>query len=524
MKMSFARAGYESERVPSDVRFYLKDFQKCLKSNDATRIYKCQHDKWRIITDKYYKMNPWPTAEAVVASMGRAMLKDEDGRTFVILYKELRFRHIFTRVPDQRDVNIVLESFQNYIDLFNLFLEQDTLIYNLPNLWLWEMINTFVGIFEWYQDWKSTPWNMQSVLRYLHALVDKAGIPLKYNQETGADQVDDRVRFLGYCSIIGLLRVHSITADYISALEVLNSVDLYKRSALTAITSCHVSAFYYMGVAYFMMKRYKDAFQCFKPIYEYYSSQLFELESPPTRDEFNSYHSLLDRIYTYIFMLSKIDTKLYDQLDAETRERIEEKDFTYQIEQITATSSTHHDQQEAWNTLFKRDCPTYITPHPFDLNGPKVDDQIKSGILGQPRMAQAAGFATDAAYRQQRDIFLRNIRDRDFVRRLRGELRLYKTIPVRKLAARVEESQSRLSGKKDFNMQLLRLKLGSRQLKRTQGVMASGDWFTDPDADFFIEKGIVTINEKPQTNRRREQYFLRQIRTMQEHVASDVLA
>merc|ERR1711964_951426 len=160
----------------------------------------------------------------------------------------------------------------------------------------------------------------------------------------------------------------------------------------------------------------------------------------------------------------------------------------------------------AWVRLFKKGCPRYVNPHPFDAN--------LSYDSEKPDAVQT-----------QLNIFLKSIRDRDLVRRLIGELKLYRTIPVDKLAQRIDDlgvsrrksenvnedinddKDLKNQASSDFNMQLLRLKLKTRQLKRTQGVMASGSWHTDPDADFFIEKGTVTINKEVALSSHREHYF-----------------
>ena len=90
------------------------------------------------ISERYFKASSWPSAEAI------ARYADND-HVFGLLYKELYFRHVYgktTPTLDQRK-----ESWENYCNLFGVILHGNVNM-QLPNLWLWEMIDEFIYPFQ----------------------------------------------------------------------------------------------------------------------------------------------------------------------------------------------------------------------------------------------------------------------------------------------------------------------------------------------------------------------------------------
>lgn len=115
-------------------------------------------------------------------------------QVFMILYKELYFRHIYARIQGGPTLEQRFNSFYNYCDLFNYILSADEPVpLELPDLWLWELIDEFVYQFQSFAQYrarlqKKTPqelqtiemnnkvWNVLCVLNVLHSLVDKSNI------------------------------------------------------------------------------------------------------------------------------------------------------------------------------------------------------------------------------------------------------------------------------------------------------------------------------------------------------------
>ena len=65
------------------------------------------------------------------------------------------------------------------------------------------------------------------------------------------------LRMLGYYSLVGLLRVHTLVGDYYSALKAVSPINFNERTNLFApkIAGCNIALFYYAGFCYLMLRR-----------------------------------------------------------------------------------------------------------------------------------------------------------------------------------------------------------------------------------------------------------------------------
>ncbi|EDO28355.1 predicted protein, partial [Nematostella vectensis] len=157
------------------------------------------------LTDRYFNKTPWPEAEFI------APLVSGD-QVFLILYKELYYRHIYNKLKI---------------------------------------------------------WNIHSVLNVLYSLVEKSRINYQlemYNTNGNPDEVSGEFgihplyKMLGYFSLIGLLRLHSLLGDYFQAIKVLSNVELTRNTMYSRIPACQITTYYYVGFAYLMMRRYQEPF------------------------------------------------------------------------------------------------------------------------------------------------------------------------------------------------------------------------------------------------------------------------
>ena len=76
-------------------------------------------------------------------------------------------------------------------------------------------------------------------------------------------------KMMGYFSLVGLLRLHSLLGDYYLAVKVLEKIELHKQSLYSRVPGCQITMFYYVGFAYMMMRRYSDAIRTFSNILLY---------------------------------------------------------------------------------------------------------------------------------------------------------------------------------------------------------------------------------------------------------------
>lgn len=73
----------------------------------------------------------------------------------------------------------------------------------------------------------------------------------------------DLYKMLGFFSLVGLCRVHCLLGDYFTALKMLEPVQLKQQEMYHEVPTCHITTGYYVGFAYLMMRRYRDAIRTF---------------------------------------------------------------------------------------------------------------------------------------------------------------------------------------------------------------------------------------------------------------------
>ena len=162
----------------------------------------------------------------------------------------------------------------------------------LPNQWLWEIIDEFIYQFQSFQQYrtkiskkseeeidelKRNPrvWDVLQVLNVLHSMVDKSNINKQLEAYTTGGDPDAVAgefgrhalyKMMGYFSLVGLLRLHSLLGDYYQAIKVLEKIELNKKSLYSRVPGCQITMYYYVGFAYMMMRRYADAIRSFSQI------------------------------------------------------------------------------------------------------------------------------------------------------------------------------------------------------------------------------------------------------------------
>ena len=69
------------------------------------------------LTEEHFKSSPWPDADEVLPLV-------DDDQPFLILYKELYYRHIYARIQGGPTIEQRFESYYNYCQLFNHILSK----------------------------------------------------------------------------------------------------------------------------------------------------------------------------------------------------------------------------------------------------------------------------------------------------------------------------------------------------------------------------------------------------------------
>ncbi|ETO26864.1 eukaryotic translation initiation factor 3 subunit 6 interacting protein [Reticulomyxa filosa] len=576
--------------ITEDVRKYLTTLRENLFGGDVKAIYN-SYQEFEDITEKTFKVSQWPVDGAVI----KALTVDR--------------KHCFERCEITRDntVNTFGSSWQNYINLFNYFIacgdnsEKDSSENNklpdIPNTWLWDIINSFISQFQYFHNWRFKPenvkflqkiltntkekqrfqsmWNVQQVLRYLHVLVGVARISLRHNapisEEDSLIPVSNTLRMVGFFSLIGLLRVNTMIGDYRTGLETLDPLDLRRKSALTRIDTCYITAQYHLAFCYLMTRRWIDAHHTLTSILQRYQRKAWQLGRKPRKqqeeelteqdiyiDLYLSRDALLERSYALLAVAhALVPRKLDEKLIGDPLEEL----FSREMSRIK--DGNEETRKESFESLFSKGCPNLIN----------VTDLLPD----QDNTAQGEDvciyiFVALVAY--QFEAFYRTLQNRD-VSRYKEELKLYCTIPVSKLSEQirtyysisshptVEESQEQSDANEtatasesktveteiqpqgtgstlaqlnksreqttsnwnevnpkeisieEFQRQLLQLKLSMRQFKRIDATSSAGEWSSDSNFDFYIEDDIVHVIET-KTDRlyKYSNQFLKQIRQL----------
>jgi translation initiation factor 3 subunit L len=115
----------ETVELPEVIRLFAVYFQKQLREGNVYEVHSIYESTFNKLTDRFYKSSPWPNAETIAPLVG-------GDATFLLLYKELYFRHIYSKL--QPTVEQRVASWQNYCDIFDTLLSADEpLALQLPN-------------------------------------------------------------------------------------------------------------------------------------------------------------------------------------------------------------------------------------------------------------------------------------------------------------------------------------------------------------------------------------------------------
>ena len=268
-----------NEPVPDMVKQFVAYFYRHIREKNVYETLSMYEKSFGAISERYFKASAWPSVEAI------AKYADDD-HVFCLLYKEMYFRHVYgkaTPTLEQRR-----ESWDNYANLFSVITHGNVNM-QLPNLWLWEMIDEFIYQFQSFCQFRGKlsgktkeelkaldecdakgVWAADAVLNFLAQMAERSGIAaaleaeragtMKFSETEGYDYAASNVlRTLGYFSLIGTARVRILLGDYESALRALDPIDLDAPGLFTKVAGASVSTAYHVGFAYFMLGRYTDA-------------------------------------------------------------------------------------------------------------------------------------------------------------------------------------------------------------------------------------------------------------------------
>ncbi|TPX77480.1 hypothetical protein CcCBS67573_g01269 [Chytriomyces confervae] len=519
-------------QIPDAVANFLRTLQNALTTRAVWELHQLYENSFVKLTEKFYAKSAWPNVESVAALIG------EDDAIFLALYKELYYRHIYAKL--QPSVEDRINSYTNYCDLFNLILTPvEPLELELPNQWIWDMIDEFIYQFQSFCQFKSKGgsgsakskvemeslkerpdvWNVLNVLNVLYSFTQKSRINEQlWVSKHGGDMTEavgqfgdaSLYRMLGYFSIVGLLRIHCMLGDYTMALKALENIELNKKGLFARVTACHITTYYYVGFSYMMMRRYSDAIKAFAHILLFISrTKQYHVRSYQ--------HEVIqkkgDQMYALLAIClalcpQRVDENVHTILREKYAEHLNKMQKEYVLlhslcrsnDDMSSYLSLHSGDESipVFEELFLFACPKFISP---------------AGSSSSSTETTTTGASLPAQTLQQLKPFLTEVRQHHLIATIRSYLKLYTSLKVDKLASFVGKTSEEL------RTELLVYKHKTRQRRWEAGSVFEGEYASPWDLDFYIKQDMIFISES-KVERRIGEWFVRQISKFEDTITN----
>ncbi|KAF8201095.1 eukaryotic translation initiation factor 3 subunit 6 [Mycena galopus ATCC 62051] len=488
-------------QIPDVVKGFIVHFHQAVLDNNLAEITVAYESGWNKYTEKFYSRTEWPEAEIIAPLVN-------DDPIFLILYRELYYRHVYSRL--QPNIDDRFHSYENSCELFNYLLNSEGPVQlELPEQWLWDIIDEFIYQFQVFCTWRSKVksktddelgmladggpvWSSYSVLNVLYSLIQKSKIneyivahqagktPEEIAEIVGEYGTRPLYRHLGYFSIIGLLRVHVLLGDFTLALKVMEKVELNQKSPYTRVTACTVATYYYVGFCYIMLRRYPDAIRTFVSILNW----IMRMRQYHTRSyQYDQISKTADRMYALFAICNALSpSRLDDNIANISKERYGE--------QFAKMARGQEDAIPAFKELFLYACPKFI-----NANAPPYDDPIALGALLAPASPDPSSpeFESSLADPAQRhlSLLLSDVVAYTPVPTLRSFLKLYTSLGAKKLANFLDADEE------EMVQQLMVMKQASRSVTHVSGGkgLLDGQTASTSDLNFVIDENMVHIAE-----------------------------
>lgn len=492
--------------IPDVIKNFLLFLYESIESGNVYNIQNLYENTFPKLSETYFDKKEWPDGDEVQKIVERNEL-------FMTLYKELYFRHIHARIQGGPQFEQRVASFYNYCEFFNYIFLQKPQDLELPDIWLWELVDEFVYQFQNYTQYRARlsdksedeleklaepsntrVWNILCLLNVLHSLVDMSNIKQQLEATAKGEDPDavageygklSLYKMLGYFSLVGLLRVHSLLGDYHLAIKILEPIDISRKSQYTHIPACQISTSYYIGFAYMMMRRYSDAIRTFTSILLYIqrTKQLYSSRSYQN-DQINKQ---TDQMYH----LLAICLVLHPQcIDESIQQVLREKNYNDNMYKMQCGD------MEVFRNFFMFACPKFVSPcpPPFEM----TDDFVKEPL------------------EHQAQVFMDEVKQQLELPTIRSYLKLYTTLPLQKLASFMDKNESR-NGERDndravarLSTQLLCFKHKMNNVVWTKGGGLEGKFQSGSELDFYIDNDMIHIADTKVSHRYGD-FFIRKI-------------
>uniref|UniRef100_A0A915E2P9 Eukaryotic translation initiation factor 3 subunit L n=1 Tax=Ditylenchus dipsaci TaxID=166011 RepID=A0A915E2P9_9BILA len=425
------------------------------------------------LTDRFFSEKPWPNEAVVERVVG------SDNRLFIVLYKELYFRDLYTRMSrggavcrDSQQANNLPVSIQ------------------LPNLWLWDIIDEFVYQFQAFCLYKANPakrkpeedeylgeieqsqnaWNIYPINDQLKA-IREGGNPDDVADEFGRNPL---YFGLGYFSLIGLLRTHVLLGDYHQALQTVNFLEMDTKGLYNNVPSCLVTLHYFVGFSHLMMRNYAEATKIFINCL-LYIQRTQNIQQQQSQQKKNTKYDVIGKNEQLFHLLAICLTLQPQRIDESIQSQLAEKSGDRMLRMANGDI-------EEFRNAFQQGCPKFLSPTTVAYcNGHNLAKE---------------------SLNRQCNAFLEGIESQICLPILRGYLKLYTTLPLKKLASFMKVPESDLDS---FVGKLLTFKMIVNELGKETIERDIDDSTTD--LDFYVDRDMINIADT-KVARRIGEYFI----------------
>lgn len=500
---------FGEEGVPDDVVQYLVYFKRMVDEENVAEIHSLYEHGFPDLTERFFQQKLWPSEESVETIVG------PDSRIFMILYKELYFRHVYTRMQRGPSLSHRYDSYCNYQELFCEILTQldHPLSLQLPNIWLWDIIDEFVYQFQAFCLYKANPskrspeeyddlytieqnqsaWNIYPVLNILYSLLSKSQIDAQLmairegrNPDDVADEFGRSALYfkLGYFSLIGLLRTHVLLGDYHQALKTVENLELDPKGLYNTVPSCLVTLHYFVGFSHMMMRNYGEATKIFVNCL-LYIQRTKNLQQQHQQQKKNFQYDVIGKTNDQLYHLLAICLTLQPQrIDDSIQSQLLEKNG----DRMNRMSNGDIDE---FRMAFQQGCPKFLSPTTVVYEG---INQAKEPLV------------------RQCNAFLEGIESQIMLPILRGYLKLYTTLPTKKLASFMDVPECDYDS---FIGKLLTFKMIVTELGKEFNEHSSDLDDSTTDLDFYVDKDMIIIADT-KVARRIGEYFVKHIQKLKD--------
>ncbi|KEP45784.1 eukaryotic translation initiation factor 3 subunit L [Rhizoctonia solani 123E] len=491
-------------QIPDVVKRFIVQFHQAVLDNNLSEITNAYDQGWNRLTEKYYSKSEWPEAELIGPLVN-------DDPIFLILYRELYYRHVYSKL--QPEIDDRFHSYENSCELFNYLLNSEGPVQlELPDQWLWDIIDEFIYQFQSFCVWRARPtqktdeelmmladgsqvWSCYSVLNVLYSLIQKSHIN-EYleavQRNASAEEITELsgeygqrpiYRTLGFFSLIGLLRVHVLLGDYTLGLKVMDLVKLNQKAFFTRVTACHVATYYYVGFCYMSLKRYSDATRTFNSILNFIS----RMRQYHTRSyQYDQINRTADRMYALLAICNALaPSRLDDAIMTNLKEKYGE--------QHTKMTKGGEEGISAFEELYTKSCPKFISSTPPPYHDTDLLNLYITTPPQEPMQRHLSLFISDVRIQQS------------VVPTLRSFLKMYSSLDAAKLAGFLDADEE------EIVQQMMVMKNSSRSVSRAaveNGTLLDGSVISTSDLDFVIDENMVQIVEST-IGRRYGSWFIR---------------